>query len=400
MARLKVAVLVPDGAADLPLEELGGRTPLGTADTPNMDTVASLGATGMVRTVPVGMSPGSDVANLSLLGYDPATHYGGRGPIEAANLGLEVPRGWTAFRCNLVATDGSRMLDYSAGHISQEAAGEAMAALEAALGDAETRFHQGKSYRNMLLLKGDYLGVECTPPHDITGERLESHMPRPPEPRITRLIEMSREVLAPLTVNERLRSQGKPTADMIWPWGQGTAMELEPFLEKFAMTGAVISAVDLVNGLGRLAGLRPIKVPGATGFLDTDYRGKGEAAARVLAAEDFVYVHVEAPDEASHMGDVSGKVKALERFDEHVVGAVLDFARGRGDCRLAVCPDHPTLISTRTHDSSPVPFAACGPGIRPSGSSFNEDEAASGGPFFEEGWRLMSFLTGAEPWPD
>jgi len=397
---MKVAVLVPDGAADLPLEQLGNRTPLKAARTPNMDRVASLGATGTVSTIPPGMPPGSDVANLSLLGYDPGTSYGGRGPIEAANLGLEVPRGWTAFRCNLVSTDGERMLDYSAGHIGQSEASEIIDALELALGDEQTKFHAGKSYRHILIVKGDFSDLECMAPHDITGMELGPHLPggRGAE-RIIEIMTRSRDVLDRLPVNERRSGSGQPRVDMIWLWGQGVSMHLEPFRERFGLSGGVISAVDLVNGLGRLAGLRPIEVPGITGFLDTNYRGKGEAAVSALLKDDFMYVHVEAPDEASHMGDIEEKVKALERFDSMVVEPVLSVLE-RGDSRILVCPDHPTFISTRTHDGSPVPYAVCGTGIpRDGAESFCEDEAKRSGRHFALGWKLMFSLVGKEPWP-
>ena len=402
MPKMKIAVLVPDGAADLPLDQLGGKTPLEAASVPNMDRITVLGTTGTARMVPAGMPAGSDVANLSLFGYDPSENYGGRGPIEAANLGISIPSGWTAFRCNLVSTDGERMLDYSAGHIGQKEAGEVIAALEEELGDVRTRFHQGKSYRNIMLIEGDYSGLECTAPHDITGEPLLGNMPDGPgSDRITALMTESRDVIGGLEVNERLVAAGRPKADMIWLWGQGASMELELFRERFGLSGGVISAVDLVNGLGRLIGLRPVEVPGATGYLDTNYAGKGQAAVEVLSGDDFVYVHVEAPDEASHIGDVEEKVKALERFDSLVVEPVLDFLSGRDDFRILVCPDHPTLISTLTHDASPVPFAACGVGIPGGGSaSFSEAEAREGRLHLEQGWRLMYHLAGESPWPD
>lgn len=402
MPKMKIAVLVPDGAADLPLDQLGGKTPLEAASVPNMDRITVHGTTGTARMVPAGMPAGSDVANLSLFGYDPSENYGGRGPIEAANIGLSIPSGWTAFRCNLVSTDGVRMLDYSAGHIGQKEAGEVIAALEKELGDVRTRFYQGKSYRNIMLIEGDYSGLECTAPHDITGEPLLGNMPDGPgSDRITALMTESRDVLGGLEVNERLAAAGRPKADMIWLWGQGANMELEPFRERFGLSGGVISAVDLVNGLGRLIGLRPVEVPGATGYLDTNYTGKGQAAVEVLSGDDFVYVHVEAPDEASHIGDVEEKVKALERFDSLVVEPVLDFLSGRGDFRILVCPDHPTLISTLTHDASPVPFAACGVGIPVGGSaSFSEVEGREGRLHLEQGWRLMYHLAGESPWPD
>jgi 2,3-bisphosphoglycerate-independent phosphoglycerate mutase len=392
MPPLKIAVLVPDGAADLGLDALDGLTPLQAASIPNMDRVARDGATGTATTVPPGLPPGSDVANLALMGYDPVTHYGGRAPIEASNLGIDIPQGWTAFRCNLVKADGEVMLDYSSGHIAQADTDRCIAALRAALDDEATHFYPGQSYRNILLLKGDYAAVACTPPHDITGEPLSPHLPHGPgAERVIQLMERSRDILAGV--------QGSP-ADMIWLWGQGPGMTLESFAGLYGVTGSVISAVDLVCWIGRLAGLTPLSIKGATGYLDTDYAAKGRAAIAALEEGDFVFVHVEAPDEASHMGDVREKVKALERFDDAVVGPVLAHLSSAGrPFRLLVAPDHPTLVSTRTHDSAPVPYAACGEGIPASNAGgFTEAEAARGGPHFEAGWRLMGKLTDPSPW--
>ena len=391
MEKLKAAVIVPDGAADEPRPELGGRTPLEAARTPNMDRIAASGVTGTAVTVPPGMTPGSDVANLSLMGYDPRVHYGGRAPVEAANLGIEIPDGWTAFRCNLVATDGGRMLDYSAGHITQDDAERAVKALQEALGDGGTRFFPGKSYRNILLLEGGFDSVECTPPHDITGREMEPYLPRGEgSGRVLELMRLSRGVLAGL--------EGMP-ADTIWPWSQGRRMELASFASRYGVTGKVISAVDLVCGLGRLAGLEPVDVPGATGYLDTDYAAKGRAAVEAMESGDFVFVHVEAPDEASHTGDVEEKVLALERFDESVAGPLL--AHMSAACRpyrLLVAPDHPTLTRTRTHDAGAVPFAVCGYGVTASGAAGFNEKAAARGPRIEEGWTLMGKLTGPDPW--
>lgn len=387
---LKVAVLVPDGAADLPLDELEGRTPLEAASTPAMDGVARSGRCGMARMVPEGLPPGSDVANLSLLGYDPLKDFTGRGPIEAANLGVKVEKGWTVFRCNIVSVEGGRMLDYSAGHLSETGAARATELLQAKLGNQNTRFIKGKSYRNLLLLKGDLAGARCVPPHDITGERIADNMPSGrSSDRLVELMERSPEALRGLEV---------PGSAMIWPWGHGTASRLEPFGEKFHMRGAVISAVDLINGLGVLAGMDRIEVPGATGFIDTDYEAKGRAAVRGLDEYDLVYVHVEAPDEASHMGSVSEKVKALERFDRHVVEPVLE-RLSRPGSRLLVCPDHMTLIKTRTHDSSPVPFAVCGEGLEPCGADVFSERQAVVGDRFDEGFLLMRSVTGIAPFP-
>ena len=387
---LNVAVLVPDGAADFPLAELGGKTPLEAASTPAMDDVARRGIVGTARTVPPGMTPGSDVANLSLLGYDPWKNFAGRGPIEAANLGVKVPDGWTVFRCNVVSVEDGKMLDYSAGHISDLEAAKAVAFLEENLSDDRTRFFKGKSYRNLMLLKGDYASARCVPPHDITGEEISGHMPEGKgAERLVELMDRSVEVLGSLAV---------PDGAMIWPWGQGRSPKLEPFIEKFGMRGAVISAVDLVNGLAVLAGMERIRVPGATGFIDTDYGAKGRAAMAALDDHDLVYVHVEAPDEASHMGSIEEKVKALERFDHHVVEPVLD-RLSRPGTRLLVCPDHPTLISTRTHDATPVPFAICGEGLPAEGANSFSERAGSTGDAFDEGHLLMRSAVGVAPFP-
>lgn len=395
-------MLICDGAADRPIESLDGKTPLEAAHTPNMDEIAARGTMGMLKTVPDGMTPGSDVANLSLLGYDPIKCYSGRGPIEAANMGVEIPDGWTVFRCNLITTDGKTMIDYSSGHISREDSVRMITELNDKLGDNETRFFAGNTYRNLLMLKGDFSRIECTPPHDITGEPIEEHMPRGEgSDRILELMEHSWGILAGMELNKEIKSRGEPGSDLIWPWSQGTKLSLEPFETRFGMTGGVISAVDLVLGLGKLAGLYPVEVSGITGYIDTNYKGKGEAAVRVLSEDDFVYVHVEAPDEASHMGSVEEKVKAIERFDEMVLGPVLEhLASGTVQYRLVVCPDHPTYIHTMTHDREPVPYAACGYGInRGKASAFTEAEGRAGGPDFAPAWEFMFHLTGKRPWP-
>lgn len=384
---------MPDGAADEPLSSLEGRTPLEAAEIPNMDAIARDGATGLSYTVPKGMPPGSDVANLSVMGYDPAIHYGGRGPVEAANLGIEIPEGWTCFRCNLVSTDGSDMVDYSAGHILQEDTHRIMNALEERLGSDDVRFFEGKSYRNLLLLRGDFTGVECVPPHDITGQGMREHLPRNEGAEVLlKLMRDSWDVMDGM-------QDGSAAADMIWPWGQGTRMALPLFGEVYGLSGGVISAVDLVCGLGRCAGLDCIPVEGITGYFDTDYAAKGRAAIGALQTGDFVYVHVEAPDEASHVGNLHEKIRALENIDEHIVGPVLEHLKRSGnEYRVLVSPDHPTFIRTMTHDGSPVPYAACGTGISRSGApSYCEKVAPLYGPDFDPGWKIVPALMGK--WP-
>lgn len=401
MPDLRIAVLVPDGAADLPISELGEKTPLEYSSTPFLDRVAGSGCTGTLRTVPRGMKPGSDVANLSLLGYDPGASYCGRGPIEAASLGIEIPEGWAAFRCNLVHVDDGVMSDYSAGHISSESGRELISLLDDELGDAGTRFFPGKSYRNILLAEGVYDDVECAPPHDIMGLPFGDYLPSGEgSERLRRLISKSRELLECAEINRTLAERGETTGNMIWPWGAGTGISLEPFRERFGYRGGIISAVDLICGLGRLVGLIPAEVEGITGFLDTDYRAKGEEAVRILEKAGFVYVHVEATDEASHMGDYEEKVKAVESFDSDVAGPVLEYLVSQEKpWRLMVAPDHPTFISTRTHAAEPVPCSVCGEGVPTDETkAFSETESMRGF-HLDSGWRMMFYLTGMEPWP-
>jgi len=398
---LKVAVLVPDGAADWPIEELGGKTPLEVAQTPNMDEVARRGIIGTVRTIPEGMSPGSDVANMSLMGYDPRRFLTGRAPIEAANLGIEIADGWTAFRCNLVTVEDDIMVDYSAGHIDQNDASGFIDLLNRRIADEKTRFYAGTSYRNILLLEGSYEGVECTPPHDIIGMPIKDHLPSGQgADLLISIMERSRDVFASCELNQRRKRDNLPQVSMVWLWGQGRKMVLESFEKRFGLKGGIISAVDLICGIGKLVGLRRVHVPGMTGYLDTNYAGKGDAAVEVLKEETFVFVHVEAPDEASHMGSIEEKIKAIERFDKMVVGRVLEYLTGaREESRIVVCPDHPTFISTRTHDPSPVPFALCGTGI-PRGrfDTFSEKSAALSGIHVREGHELLVMVATLKAW--
>ncbi|HPW17366.1 MAG TPA: cofactor-independent phosphoglycerate mutase [Candidatus Aminicenantes bacterium] len=376
---MRYAFLVGDGMADRPLAELGGKTPLEYAATPNMDRVAALGRVGRVRTVPAGLPPGSDVANMSLLGYDAAAHFQGRGPIEAASLGVALAPDETAFRCNLVTLEGGLMADYSAGHITTAEARPVVLDLQAALGGAAVRFHPGVSYRHLAVMADFPAGLECTPPHDISGRPWEPHLPKGPgREAVLDLMARARPVLAAHPVNRRRVEAGRSPATDIWLWGQGRALRLATLRERYGLTGSVISAVDLVRGLGVLAGLKVRPVEGATGYLGTNYAGKVAAARAALAGEDFVYLHVEAPDEMSHEGRAGGKVQAIEEFDRFVVGEMLAWAREAGDARVVVATDHETPVAIRTHAGGPVPYAVCGPGVGPGGAAaFNEAAAAA-----------------------
>lgn len=392
----KLVIIVPDGAADHPLEELGGRTPLEAANLPNMDFIAQAGVCGTALTVPEGLPAGSDVANLSLLGYDPRTYYCGRGPLEAASLGVEIGEGEYAFRCNLITVEDERIADYSAGHVTTEEAHELMEAVQAALGGPGMRFHPGISYRHLLVIKGDFSETACTPPHDVVGSPLSEVQPRGPGSEVLNgLIEKSREVLEDHPVNRARREAGKHPANRVWFWGQGKSPGMPTLRERYGLSGAAITAVDLIRGLAILSGMDPIDVPGATGYFDTDYENKAFYAARALRDHDLVFIHVEAPDEASHEGLVEEKIRALENIDRVIVCRMIDELTRLGvDYRLLVLPDHPTPISIRTHVAESVPFALYYPGVSPDGgTSFSEKGVSTGTWRDYPGWDLLDLLT-------
>ncbi|MFH0936045.1 MAG: cofactor-independent phosphoglycerate mutase [Candidatus Omnitrophota bacterium] len=395
---MKYALLVGDGMSDYPLDELGGRTPLEAAETPNMDYIAKFGRLGRVKTIPDNMSPASDVAHISILGYDPKQYYTGRGPLEAANLGVELEEDDVAFRCNLITASGDTLIDYSAGHISSEEAIVLMEFIEKKLGTNRLRFYPGVSYRHLMLAKRgheqhlEYL--KCTPPHDITGKSISANLPKGDgSDVIIKLMQDSRQLLGKHEINlVRIDLKENP-ANMIWLWGQGKKPALPKFYDKYGIEGSVISAVDLLKGLGRILGLEVINVPGATGYYDTDYLGKAKAALKSLENKDFVFVHVEAPDEAGHNGDLRQKITAIERFDQLVVGTLLAEAKQKKEFRILVLPDHPTPISVRTHTCEPVVFGIFGKDIV--GRQFvnySEKEAEKSELYFEKGYELMDYF--------
>lgn len=381
---MKYIVILGDGMADEPLAELGGRTPLEYADIPNMDRIAREGRCGILRTVPDGFEPGSDVANLSILGYDPRTSYTGRGPLEAASMGVSLRDAEMAYRCNLVALRDGVMEDFNAGHISSAEGAELLRDLDARLDSV--RVYPGVSYRNLMVVPRAR-GAVTTPPHDIVGQPIAEYLPRGDDAGILLdCMERSREVFADHPVNRRRIREGKTPATGIWPWSGGKRPALTPFHEKYGLSGGVISAVDLLNGIARLAGMEVIRVPGATGFLDTDYEAKARYAVDALDRLDFVYMHVEAPDEAGHMGSVEEKVRAIERLDE-AIGIVLD----RPETTVAVLPDHPTPIRLKTHTRDPIPFAVLGKG-KDAVAAFSEREAAAGSFGLMQAPGLLSLL--------
>jgi len=393
---VKFAIVVPDGMADRPLERLGGRTPLEAASTPAMDRVAQRGRLGLVRHTYRSMPMGSDVAMLSVFGYDPRKCYTGRAPLEAASMGVELAPGQVAYRCNLVTVDEGVMADHSAGHISSREAAVLIELLNEKLGGEGVRFYPGVGYRHLMLYDGpERLEATCTPPHDILDRPISRHMPRGRGAKVLRrLMEASREILAKTDINEVRIDLGENPANMIWLWGGGTRPELEPFERLYGKRAAVVAAVDLVRGIAVCCGLDVLEVEGATGDLHTNYAGKGQAAIAALEDHDMVIVHVEAPDEASHIGDIQAKVDAIEAVDRHVVAPLLEALEGR-DHRILVLPDHPTPIEARTHVGDAVPFALCGSDVgEPSGRLYTEANAAETGLTVEPGHRLMESFVG------
>ena len=354
---MKYVILQPDGVADRPLPELGGRTPLEYARTPHMDRIATHGMFGMTQTIPPGLPPGSDVGTMSILGYDPCRYHTGRSPIEAASMGVELGADDIAFRCNLVTIAGGVMQDFTAGHITTEESAAIIGDLQRQLGGNGIELHPGVSYRHLLVWRGGKAAMQTTPPHDITDRSVAEYLPSGDGADVLqRLMQAAQDILATHPVNRARAARGQRPATAIWLWGQGKRPALPTIPPRFGIHGAVISAVDLVNGLGMLAGLEVIKVPGVTGFLDTNYQGKAEYGLRALRETDLVFVHVEATDETGHMGAVDKKVQAVEDFDSKIVAPILDGLQAFPAWRLLMMPDHATPCALKTHSPDPVPF--------------------------------------------
>ena len=386
MKRQKYLVVLGDGMADEPLEELGGQTPLEYARTPHFDRIAREGACGLLRTIPPGFEAGSDIANLSILGYDPARYYTGRGPLEAASIGVDLGPDAVAYRCNLVTVTDGVMEDFTAGHISSDEGARLIRALDGSVEGA--RFYAGVSYRNLLVLERGK-GAETAPPHDIVGSPIDPSLPLGWDgPILRRAMERSRAILEDHEVNRTRIREGKRPASLIWPWSGGKRPALPSFRERYGLTGGIIAAVDLLNGIARYAGMEVIRVPGATGYLDTDYQAKARYAVEALKRLDFLYLHVEAPDEAGHMGSIEEKVRAIERVDG-MVGTILESFEGI----IAVLPDHPTPVRVKTHTADPVPFAVRGL-VQDATARLTEREAARGVFGLMSGGGLISLLTG------
>jgi len=406
---MKYVILIGDGMSDYPIEELGNKTPLQAAKTPNMDKLVQKGSIGLVKTVPEGFPPGSDVAILSVLGYDPKKYYTGRSPLEAASIGVNLGPHDLSLRCNLV-TLAERdakiyMDDFSADHISTDEAKEIIRDIDKELGENGIRFYPGMSYRHLMVWHGGPDGLETTPPHDISGKEINGHLPKGKgSDKLVQLMNSSQMLLKDHSVNIKREEEGHKPANSIWLWGQGRKPDMPTLKERFGIKGSIISAVDLVKGVGIYGGLNVVNVPGATGYIDTNYKGKAEYALKELETRDFVCVHVEAPDEAGHAGNLKDKIRAIEEFDEKVVGTVLKGLERFKEFRLLVLPDHPTPIAKKTHTRDPVPFVIYssndrvkGQGSREQwagGKAFTEADAKASGLLMEEGHRLIERLLG------
>ncbi|MEX2706134.1 MAG: cofactor-independent phosphoglycerate mutase [Candidatus Freyrarchaeum guaymaensis] len=393
---MKYVVIVGDGMADYPLKELDGKTPLQVANKPNMDYIAQKGRNGIFETIPKTMQPGSDVANLSVLGYDPIKHYTGRGPIEAVALGIKLTGNEIVFRCNLVTLENNKMKDYSAGHIDSKEAKKLIETLNNELGNNSIKFYNGVSYRHILIISGENVEkAKCTPPHDITDKNISPYLPKGEGSKtLLELINASQKILRNHPINTKRIQEGKNPANSIWPWGQGKKPKLQSFKEKYGVKGAIISAVDLIKGIGVLIGLEKIQVPGATGYYNTNYSGKADHALKALEKKDFVYIHVEAPDEASHAGDIDNKIKAIENIDKKIVGKILSKISDLDEpYKIAILPDHPTPIKKKTHAHDPVPVAIYTSNKKGDKvTKFDETSVKEGSLGYLKGERFMNLL--------
>ena len=399
---MKYVVLLGDGMADRPHEDLNGKTPLQKANTPNMDRLAREGTIGTVRTIPPGFQPGSDIANLNILGYDPRKFYSGRAPLEAVSIGIVLGENDIAYRCNLVTLKYNKdktkaiMEDYSGGHISTDEARELIRDIGEHIGTEQIVFHPGISYRHIMVWASGSIDVECTPPHDITGKEIADYLPIGDREDVLREIMMQASgVLEGHPINRDRISQGKKPANSIWLWGQGKNLVMPTFREKYSLSGALVSAVDLMRGIGIHAGFEILHVPGITGYLDTNYVGKAKAALEALERVDVAYIHVEAPDEAGHSGIPADKIRALEDFDSLVVGTVLHGMESFNEYRILLLPDHATPLKVKTHTEEPVPFVIYDSRSKRhnTGAAFNEAIAERNDIIiFEEGHTLMDYF--------
>ncbi len=403
---MKYVIFIPDGSSDYPIDELGGRTPLEAANTPNIDKLAERGIGGFTNNVPPQFTPGSDVANMSIFGYNPVGSYTGRGPLEAGSMGIETSPNDVIFRCNTITEKDGKIDDFNAGHITSEEAESLIKSLNEYFNekydDFKGKFYPGISYRHLFVYScGDDKdtaildNLQTMPPHDIVGESIEENTNWNDEItiKIKEIMKESQEVLENHEINKKRIKEGKKPANMVWLWGQGTTPELPDFKETYGLEGAVITGVDLLKGIGIFAGLDVIEVPGATGFFDTDYKAKGEYAIKALEDHDLVFIHVEAPDEAGHAQDIEEKIKAIERIDELIVGPVIDSLEGQ-DYKVAILPDHPTPVSVGTHtrDDVPIVVYSTTSNLKDDVGRFTEKDVINGAIAKKEGFNLINRL--------
>lgn len=400
---MKYLILVPDGAGDDEIEALGGRTPLEVAGIPYMDSLGARGEVGSVATIPPGIAPGSDAANLSVMGYDPTVYLTGRSPLEAASIGIDMKDTDVAFRTNIITLVGEGeyedliIMDHSAGDISTQEADQLIKAVNEAFSDDEIKFYTGTSYRHCMIVHNGDSDFDLTPPHDVLGKAVKANLPKGKGSEfIEAMMRKSYEILKDHPVNISRRENGLNPANSLWIWGQGKKPALSSFFEKYGINGAAISAVDLIKGIAICAGLESIEVEGATGTLHTNFEGKAQATIEAFkAGADFIYLHLEGPDECSHQGDMEGKIKCLELIDEKVLKAILEYFEKSGeDYKILVLPDHKTPLSIRTHSSDPVPFVLFDSRLKKifnSQNQFNERSGANG-VFFESGHKLADYF--------
>jgi 2,3-bisphosphoglycerate-independent phosphoglycerate mutase len=397
---MKYLVVLGDGMADYPVAELAGKTPLQCSRKPNIDRLAGISEVGLVRTVPPGLPPGSDVANLSVMGYDPQTFYTGRSPIEAVSMGVDLKNNDVAFRCNLVTLsaepeyEAKMMIDYSSDEISSAEAGELIAGIAAQMNSNSFAFYPGISYRHLMVWHDGPVDSELTPPHDISAKNIKSYLPKGNgAPILLDLMRRSRAILEEHQVNRERVARGLRPATSIWLWGQGKKPNIPSFYEKYRLHGSVISAVDLAKGLGICAGLKVINVPGATGNVHTNFKGKAEAALQAFKeGQDFVYLHIEAPDEAGHRGEIDNKIKSIEKIDSEVLGLIMvELPKLTSEFKILVLPDHPTPLSLKTHVPDPVPYIIYQSNhLKNSGiDNYNEETVRQSGIQIEKGFTLM-----------
>lgn len=401
---MKYLILVPDGAGDEKIEKLGGKTPLDVADMPFIDGLAAKGEVGMVRTVPPGIAPGSDAANLSVMGYDPSVYLTGRSPLEAASIGIEMSDTDVAYRANIITVTGEGayedlyIKDHSSGDITTEEAAQLIQAVNAAFADDEKLFYTGTSYRHCLIVHNGQTGFDLAPPHDVLDQRVGDHLPKGAGSEfLTEMMRKSYEILNAHPVNQARIAKGLNPANSLWIWGQGKKPQLSSFYDKYQITGTAISAVDLIKGIALCAGLHSVDVEGATGTLHTNFAGKAEAAIREFRdGKDFVYVHLEGPDECGHQGDMDGKIQCLSDIDSKVLRPIVEALRADGeDFKVLEVPDHRTPLAIRTHSSTPVPFViydSRNEKAADTARQFNEAAGTAAGTYFENGYELADYF--------